>query len=103
MLQRLSLQTERMHTALSSYALVGIEAVPVGVIVDGDHVKVVEPVNGRTLHSVRPDKTEPVSSLIEHIVNSRTSPDRKTRSSEKHRGPILPNIAIMHRIPIQRH
>jgi hypothetical protein len=42
-----------MHMALSSYALEGIEAVPVDVIVEGDQVKVVVTRNRRVLHSVR--------------------------------------------------
>jgi hypothetical protein len=41
-----------MRTALSSYALVGIEAVPVNVIVEGDQVTVVATGTRRILHSV---------------------------------------------------
>jgi hypothetical protein len=42
-----------MRTALSSYTLVGIEAVPVDVVVEVDQVKVVAMRNRRVLHSVR--------------------------------------------------
>jgi hypothetical protein len=42
-----------MRTALSSYALVGIEAVPVNVIIEGDQMKVIAIRNRRVLHSVR--------------------------------------------------
>ena len=37
---------------LPSYTLVGLDAVPEGVVVDGDQLRVVEPETGRTLHSV---------------------------------------------------
>jgi hypothetical protein len=47
-----------MRNRLSSYALVGIDAVPVDVVVDGHRAKVVEPASGRTQHSVRLDMTE---------------------------------------------
>jgi hypothetical protein len=50
-----------MRTAVSSYALVGIDAVPVIVVVDSDRTRVVEPVSGGTLHSSRLDTTESVS------------------------------------------
>jgi hypothetical protein len=65
-----------MYTALSSDTLIGIEAVPVDVVVDGNRARAVEPESGRALHSVRSDKTESISSVIEHVVNARTSPDR---------------------------
>jgi hypothetical protein len=42
-----------MRAKLSSYVLVGIDAVPVDVIVDGDHVKVVATRSQRVLHSAR--------------------------------------------------
>jgi hypothetical protein len=42
-----------MRDKLSSYALVGIDAVPVDVIVDGDQAKVLVPDRRRVLHSVR--------------------------------------------------
>jgi hypothetical protein len=64
-----------MYTALSSYALVGIEAVPVDVIVDAERVKVVELETRRTVHSVRLESSGSVSSVVQHIVNVRTSPD----------------------------
>ena len=55
--------TDRMHTALSFYALVGIEADPVDVVVDEDRAKVVEPGGRRVLHSVRLESTESASSV----------------------------------------
>jgi hypothetical protein len=61
---------------LSSYVLIGIEAVPVDVVVDCDQASVVDPAIGRLLRSVRPDKTESVSSAVGHVVNARTAPDR---------------------------
>jgi len=63
-----------MHTALSSYALIGIEAVPADVVVDGDQARVVETETGRTLRSFRLETTGSVASVIERIVNARTSP-----------------------------
>jgi hypothetical protein len=66
-----------MHTALSSYSLEGIEAVPIDVVVDGDRVRVVDPETRRVLHLVRLEATESVSSVIEHAVNARTAPLRK--------------------------
>ena len=39
-----------MRTALSSYALVGIEAVLFDVVVDRDRVSVIEPETGRVFH-----------------------------------------------------
>jgi hypothetical protein len=42
-----------MRVKLSSYALVGIDAIPVDVIVKGDQVKVVATRNRRVFHSVR--------------------------------------------------
>ena len=62
-----------MRTALSSYALVGIEAVLVEVVVDRDRVRVVEPETGRVLHSVTLlDRTLPEGAVPEHVVNGRT-------------------------------
>ena len=46
-----------MPATLSSYSLEGIEA-------------------GRILHSVRIESIESVASVMEHVVNARTSPDR---------------------------
>jgi hypothetical protein len=46
-------QTDRMRTTLSSYALVGIDAVPVDVIAESDQVNVVARRNRREFHSVR--------------------------------------------------
>jgi hypothetical protein len=48
-----------MHTA-SSYALVGIEADPVDVIVNEDSATVVEPGSRHVLHSVRLESTESI-------------------------------------------
>ena len=42
-----------MRAKLSSYALVGINAVPVDVVVDGQQVKVVANRSRRVLHSVK--------------------------------------------------
>jgi hypothetical protein len=62
-----------MYTTLSSYALVGIDAVPVDVIVKGDQVKVVTTRSRRVLHSVTLlDKTLPEGSVPELVVNGRT-------------------------------
>jgi hypothetical protein len=62
-----------MRAKLSSYALVGIEAVPVEVIVDVDRVKVAEARSRRVLHSVTLlDTTSPEGSVPKHAVNSRT-------------------------------
>ncbi len=66
-----------MRIKLSSYALVGIEAVPVDVVAGENRVSVVDPETGRVLHSVRLDRNESGSSLVEHVVNVRTSPLRK--------------------------
>jgi len=43
-----------MHTALSSYVLVGIVAVAVRAVVNEVHVKVVEAGTGRCVRSVKP-------------------------------------------------
>jgi hypothetical protein len=69
--------TGRMYTALSSYALVGIDAVPVNVNVDGDRVRVVDPQNGLVYHSVRLESIGSELSVVAHVVNVRTSPLRK--------------------------
>src|SRR5262245_16705740 len=60
-----------MRVKLSPYALVGVEAVPVDVIVDGDPVQVVEPDSRRVLHSFRLDKTELEGSVAARVVNAR--------------------------------
>jgi hypothetical protein len=65
-----------MYTARSSFALVGIEAVPVDVIVDGDRAEVVERTRRRVFHSVRLESTGSVASLTSHLVNYRTHPVR---------------------------
>ena len=65
-----------MRATLSSYTLVGLDAVPVGVVVDGDQLRVVEPETGRTLHSVTLDRTESERPIPEHIVNTSTYPVR---------------------------
>ena len=44
-------QLAELHTALSSYALVGIKADPLHVIVDEDRAKVFEPGSRRVLRS----------------------------------------------------
>jgi hypothetical protein len=61
-----------MRVKLSSDALVGIEAVPVDVVVDGDRARDVEPESGRALRSVKLDKTESVGSAAARVVNGRT-------------------------------
>jgi hypothetical protein len=48
---------------LSSYALVGIDAVHVDVIVEGDPVKVVATRSRSAVHSVRLESTESASSV----------------------------------------
>jgi hypothetical protein len=47
------------------------------VLVDGEHVEVVEPERERLVHSVRLESSGPVPSVGEHVVNARTSPLRK--------------------------
>lgn len=65
-----------MYTPLSSYALEGIEVVPVEVALEGNQGMVVEPETRRRLDSIRLESTESVSSVIEHVVNAHTHPDR---------------------------
>src|SRR5271157_944707 len=69
-----------MLADLSSYALAGIEDVPV-VVVDGDRVKVVETTSGRCVLSVRqpaPDAgTLPVGSGVQVPLRKR-APERIT-------------------------
>jgi hypothetical protein len=65
-----------MPLILSSYALIGLDAVPVEVVVDGDRARVVDPESGRVDRLVRLDTTVSESSAIEHVVNARTSPLR---------------------------
>ena len=65
-----------MPLILSSYALIGLDAVPVEVVVDGDRARVVDPESGRVDRLVRLDTTVSESSAIEHVVNVRTSPLR---------------------------
>jgi hypothetical protein len=71
-----------MHTALSSYALEGIEAVPINVVVDGERVRVVDPETGRLLHSVRLAATESLPSAIEHVVDARTLSQGRSAPSD---------------------
>ncbi len=82
-----------MHTALSSYALEGIEAVPVDVVVDGDRVKVVEPTTGRCVLSVRqpgPDpETRPTGSGVQVPLRKR-APERLTARKFHPASPICP-------------
>jgi len=66
-----------MRIKLSSYALVGIEAVPLDVVPDGDWVRVVDPETGRVVHSVRLDLTLSERLILEHVVNTCTYPLRK--------------------------
>ena len=47
-----------------------------GVVVDGDQSRVVEPEIGRTLYSARLDMTLSERPIPEHVVNTRTSPLR---------------------------
>jgi hypothetical protein len=74
--------TDRMHTTLSSYALEGIEAVPVDLVVNGDRARVVEPGRGRYLRSVKPRTTslearQPVQSVNSHTLSQgRSAPAR---------------------------
>jgi hypothetical protein len=68
-----------MHVALSSYALEGIEALPVDEVVDGNLVKVVESGTGRCVFSVRPPApgrgTLPIGSCVEVPLRKR-APER---------------------------
>ena len=62
-----------MRAKLSSYALVGIDAVPVDVMMEGDQVKVFDPDSRRVLHSDRMlNRTLPEGSVPEYAVNGRT-------------------------------
>ena len=62
-----------MRKAASCYALVGIEAVPVYVIVDGDRATIVEHGGRRVLGSVRLlDRRLREGSVPDHVVSGRT-------------------------------
>ena len=61
-----------MIATLSSYALVGIEAAQVEIVVDGDRAKGVEPSTDRCLHSIKLRTTEPADSVLKQVVNART-------------------------------
>src|SRR4051812_33539087 len=61
-----------MTATLSSYALVGLDAVHVEFVADGDRAKGVEPANDRCLHSVKLRTTESGDSIIRQVVNVRT-------------------------------
>jgi hypothetical protein len=61
---------------LSSYALMGLDAVPVDVIADGDWVRVVDPETGRCIHFVRLDTSASGWPVPKHVVNIRAHPDR---------------------------
>jgi len=63
-----------MQAALTSYLLLGIDAVPVDVVMDNDRARVVE--TSRCLHSFRFETTGSVASAISHVVNAYTRPDR---------------------------
>jgi hypothetical protein len=65
-----------MHTALSSYAVEGIDAAPADVVVDGDQVRVADPETDCVLHSVRLESTESVSSEVKHVVSGRPASSR---------------------------
>ena len=54
-----------MPAILSSYALVGLDAVPVDVVVDGDRVQVVDPETGRCRLSV--DAHHPFQKATQHV------------------------------------
>jgi hypothetical protein len=67
-----------MQAKLSSYALVGIDAVPVEVIAMGDQVKVVATRSRRVLRTVRlpaPDSGTPlVGSSVQHGTPGKRAP-----------------------------
>jgi hypothetical protein len=65
-----------MSAILSSYWLVGIEALPVEVRVDGDRVSVVDPETDQILRSVRLEATLSGDSVAALLVNARTRPGR---------------------------
>ena len=58
-----------MPAVLSSDALVGLDAVPVDVVVDGDRVQVVDPQSRQCTHSVRRSPLVPEDSLIRPLRN----------------------------------
>jgi hypothetical protein len=68
-----------MRATLSSFALVGIDAVPLDMIVEGDQVKVVPTRNRRVLHSVRlraPGAGTPLSGLSVQGTPNNLAPAR---------------------------
>jgi hypothetical protein len=52
-----------MQFSLSSFSRIGLDALPVDVVVDEDRAKVVEPGVRRVLHSVRLEMAESASSV----------------------------------------
>jgi hypothetical protein len=67
-----------MQAKLSSYVLVGINAVPVDVIVNGTQVKVITTRTRRVLHSVglpAPDpRTTPTGSDVHQVTPRKRAP-----------------------------
>jgi hypothetical protein len=82
-------QLAELDTALSSYALVGIKADPVHVIVDKDRAMVFEPGSRPVLRSVRLESTESIDSfhstsaqLAEKLYTSaRRAPNSRLKQS----------------------
>jgi hypothetical protein len=75
-----------MQVKLSSYALVGIDAVPVDVIVDGHQVKVVVTRSRQVLHSVRlqvPDaRRHPIGSSAHQGTPGKRAPTDLKKDAE---------------------
>ena len=61
-----------MRTTLSSYALVGLEAVPVNVPLVGDRIRLVEPETARCLRWVKLRTTVPGGPTPLQVVNTHT-------------------------------
>lgn len=78
-----------MRIKLASYALVGIEAVPMDMVAGGHRAEVVEPETGRILHSVRLDKTESEGPAAEHVVNVRILCGGKIRFGQNAAGKAI--------------
>jgi hypothetical protein len=66
-----------MSIKLAPYALVGVEAVPVDVLLDGERARVDDLQVARVLRSVRLESSGSVWSVGGHVVNVRTYPLRK--------------------------
>jgi hypothetical protein len=85
----------QMQANLSSYALVGIDAVPVDVVVDGNQVKVVGTRSRRVLHSVNqpaPGTGTPLrGSLVQGTPRKRAPAYLNTR-------PSIASTPIAHRL-----